>query len=306
MYERFTDRARKVMQLANQEAQRFNHEYIGTEHVLLGLIKEGSGVAANVLKNLDIDLRKIRMEVEKLVQSGPDMVTTEEIDRQLPQDPRLPTLREQLADVSLCVLLDARSDGMEFEQLLTTLLAAGVRMIQIRDKSASDAVLLDRGQRAAAVAQRIAAAAIITVNDRIAVAAAAGIDGVHIGADDLPVPLARQLLGSKQLIGRTAHDLNEARAAAAAGADYLGIGPCYPSTTKAFARQASREFLRSTAAEIPLPIFAIGGITPDRLDELAAIGIQRVAVSAAVTAAADPAAAAGRFLEALSRRTVRR
>jgi ATP-dependent Clp protease ATP-binding subunit ClpC len=72
------------MQLANQEAQRFNHEYIGTEHVLLGLIKEGSGVAANVLKNLDIDLRKIRMEVEKLVQSGPDMVTM----GKLPQTPR--------------------------------------------------------------------------------------------------------------------------------------------------------------------------------------------------------------------------
>ena len=71
MYERFTDRARKVMQLANQEAQRFNHEYIGTEHVLLGLVKEGSGVAANVLKNLDIDLRKIRLEVEKIVQHGP-------------------------------------------------------------------------------------------------------------------------------------------------------------------------------------------------------------------------------------------
>ncbi|MCO6046839.1 ATP-dependent Clp protease ATP-binding subunit [Aeoliella sp. ICT_H6.2] len=84
MYERFTDRARKVMQLANQEAQRFNHEYIGTEHVLLGLIKEGSGVAANVLKNLDVDLRKIRLEVEKLVQSGPDMVTM----GRLPQTPR--------------------------------------------------------------------------------------------------------------------------------------------------------------------------------------------------------------------------
>src|SRR5207237_3503352 len=69
MYERFTDRARKVMQLANQEAQRLNHEYIGTEHVLFGLIKEGSGVAANVLKNLDIDLRKIRLEIEKIVQS---------------------------------------------------------------------------------------------------------------------------------------------------------------------------------------------------------------------------------------------
>src|ERR1700745_2716843 len=70
MYERFTDRARKVMQLANQEAQRFNHEYIGTEHILLGLVKEGSGVAANVLKNLDVDLRKIRLEVEKIVQHG--------------------------------------------------------------------------------------------------------------------------------------------------------------------------------------------------------------------------------------------
>src|SRR5271168_2531494 len=84
MYERFTDRARKVMQLANQEAQRFNHEYIGTEHILLGLVKEGSGVAANVLKNLDIDLRKIRLEVEKIVQSGPDMVTM----GKLPQTPR--------------------------------------------------------------------------------------------------------------------------------------------------------------------------------------------------------------------------
>lgn len=84
MYERFTDRARKVMQLANQEAQRFNHEYIGTEHILLGLVKEGSGVAANVLKNLEVDLRKIRLEVEKLVQSGPEMVTV----GKLPQTPR--------------------------------------------------------------------------------------------------------------------------------------------------------------------------------------------------------------------------
>src|ERR1700741_68867 len=84
MYERFTDRARKVMQLTNQEAIALNHEYIGTEHILLGLVKEGSGVAANVLKNLDIDLRKIRLEVEKIVQAGPDMVTM----GKLPHTPR--------------------------------------------------------------------------------------------------------------------------------------------------------------------------------------------------------------------------
>ena len=84
MFERFTERARKVMALANQEAQRFNHEYIGTEHLLLGLVKEGSGVGANVLKNLGVDLRKVRMEVEKLVKAGPDMVTM----GKLPQTPR--------------------------------------------------------------------------------------------------------------------------------------------------------------------------------------------------------------------------
>jgi ATP-dependent Clp protease ATP-binding subunit ClpC len=70
MYERFTDRSRKVMQLANEEAQRFNHEYIGTEHILLGLVKEGAGVGANVLKNLNVDLRKVRLEVEKIVLAG--------------------------------------------------------------------------------------------------------------------------------------------------------------------------------------------------------------------------------------------
>jgi ATP-dependent Clp protease ATP-binding subunit ClpC len=84
MFERFTDRARKVMALANQEAQRLNHEYIGTEHILLGLVKEGSGVGANVLKNLDVDLRKVRLEVEKLVKAGPEMVTM----GKLPQTPR--------------------------------------------------------------------------------------------------------------------------------------------------------------------------------------------------------------------------
>src|SRR5438045_2889657 len=75
MYERFTDRARKVMALANAEAKRFRHEYIGTEHILLGLVQEGSGVAANVLKNLDVDLPRIRLEAEKLVQPSPDLVT---------------------------------------------------------------------------------------------------------------------------------------------------------------------------------------------------------------------------------------
>ncbi len=94
MFETFTDRARKVMALANQEAQRFNHEYIGTEHILLGLVKEGSGVGTNVLKNLDVDLRKVRLEVEKLVKSGPENVTM----GKLPQTPRSKKVIEYAID----------------------------------------------------------------------------------------------------------------------------------------------------------------------------------------------------------------
>ncbi len=90
MFDKFTDRARKVMALAREEAKRFNHEYIGTEHILLGLVKEGSGVAANVLQNLDIDLKKIRMEIEKIVQTGPDLVSV----GQLPFTPRVKKVLE--------------------------------------------------------------------------------------------------------------------------------------------------------------------------------------------------------------------
>ncbi|MFQ5964861.1 MAG: ATP-dependent Clp protease ATP-binding subunit [Candidatus Scalinduaceae bacterium] len=90
MFDKFTDRARKVMALAREEAKRFNHEYIGTEHILLGLVKEGSGVAANVLQNMDIDLKKIRLEVEKIVQAGPDLVSV----GQLPFTPRVKKVLE--------------------------------------------------------------------------------------------------------------------------------------------------------------------------------------------------------------------
>lgn len=87
MYDRFTDRARKVMQLANQAAQSLNHEYIGTEHILIGLLKEGTGVAANVLRNLNLDSVQIRAAVESIVQPGPDCLAI----GKLPQTPRAKT-----------------------------------------------------------------------------------------------------------------------------------------------------------------------------------------------------------------------
>jgi ATP-dependent Clp protease ATP-binding subunit ClpC len=95
MYERFTDRARKVMQLANQECQRFNHEYIGTEHLLIGLAKEGSGVASNVLKNMGVSLAAARVEVEKIIIAGPQ---GQMMMGKIPHSPRLKKVIEYAID----------------------------------------------------------------------------------------------------------------------------------------------------------------------------------------------------------------
>jgi len=116
VYERFTDRAHKVLQLANQEAQRFNHEYIGTEHILLGLVKQRAGVAVQVLKNLKIDLWRIRQQVEQIVQAGPDMVTM----GILPKTPRAKKVIEHAIEESRRL----NRDHVGTEHLLVGLLRA--------------------------------------------------------------------------------------------------------------------------------------------------------------------------------------
>ena len=198
--------------------------------------------------------------------------------------------RDRLAGVALCVLVDGRDDVAVFERLVEGLFGAGVRMLQIRDKDLPIAFITDRMQRAVAISRRHdpARPPLVVVTDRPDIAVAVGADGVHVGADDLPVPLVRRVLGPGSVIGSTAHSIAEARTAAAAGADYLGIGPCFPSATKSFAEHAPPEFLRTVCRELAVPSFAIGGVTLERLDTLAALGVTRVAVASAVTRAADP------------------
>ncbi len=206
-----------------------------------------------------------------------------------------------LAGISLCVLVSGGPDADGFERLVTSLFETGVRMVQIRDKELADAVLIARVQAAMAIGRRTVPQSppVVIVNDRVQVARSAGADGVHLGATDMPVVEARLLLGDDAIIGRTTHALDEAHRGIAAGADYLGVGPCFPSKTKAFSSHASRDFL-AQAARLPIPVFAIGGITAERLDELRSLGIKRIAVAAAVTAAADPAWSARQFLQALA------
>ena len=211
--------------------------------------------------------------------------------------------RERLAGISLCVLVGGQAALTDFDRLVSSLVEAGVRMLQIRDKTLHPPALAERVARAVEIVRRLAPdePALVVVNDRVDVAAAVGADGAHTGADDLPTPLARRVLGPQALLGRTAHSVAEARAAALDGADYLGIGPCFPSSTKAFREFAAADFLRPVSREISLPAFAIGGVTLERLDELASLGVTRVAVSAAVTGARDPAAAAAAIIERLGK-----
>lgn len=208
---------------------------------------------------------------------------------------------DRLVGIGLCVLVDGCGDVAAFRRLVETLFAAGLPMLQVRDKRLPTPALVERVRIAVAAAERRGACRpVVIVNDRADVAAVCGADGVHVGADDLPVPLARRVVGEPRLVGRTAHDLAAVHRAVAEGADYLGIGPCFPSVTKAFAADAPRGFLTAAVRESSVPAFAIGGVTLDRLEELAALGITRVAVAAAITAAVDPAAATTAFLNRLN------
>ena len=199
----------------------------------------------------------------------------------------------RLADISLCVLLDVDRPKIEFKMLVGQLLAAGVNMIQLRDKKANTSLLCERTKTITQQARQYAESTagkrcIVLVNDRADVAVAANADGVHLGETDLPVNLARKVCGHDFIIGRTAHSIDEAKQAVLDGADYLGVGPCYPGNTKQFKEFATDTFLRYVSEEIRLPVFAIGGITSDNLDRLVRLGVKRVAIASSITDAADP------------------
>ena len=201
--------------------------------------------------------------------------------------------RKMFADIRLCVLLDVDQPQAEFKTLVGQLLDAGVRMIQLRDKKASTALLCERADM---ILQQVRQHAemkagkrcLVLINDRADVAAAVNADGVHLGETDLPVNLARKVCGHEFIIGRTAHSIDEAKQAVREGVDYLGVGPCYPSTTKQFEYFASDAFLRDVSKEIQLPIFGIGGIASDNIDRLIHLGVTRVAIASSITGAADP------------------
>lgn len=174
--------------------------------------------------------------------------------------------------------------------MLAGVLGAGVRLFQYRNKTGSRRDILDAAARLAQAVH--AAGAVLIVNDHPDIALASGADGVHLGQDDLPVEEARRLCGGNLLIGISTHSREQAVAAAAGGADYLGFGPLFPTVTKDAGPAQGRERLRMVKDAVAIPVLAIGGITVENAAEAVRAGADGVAVISAILAAPDAGAAA--------------
>jgi len=205
---------------------------------------------------------------------------------------------ERLGRARLYVLIDGGPSAEQFTRLVRSLVEAGVHVLQLRDKRLNDRELLDRARRLRELTR--GSDTLFIVNDRADVAALSRADGVHVGQDELSVQDARTVVGPDPLVGVSTHSIEQARQAVLDGANYLGVGPVFPSGTKPFEEIPGLPLLRAVAAEIRLPAFAIGGITRENLPEILSTGLRRVAVGGAVAAASDPARAAGELLAALT------
>jgi thiamine-phosphate pyrophosphorylase len=188
--------------------------------------------------------------------------------------------RRVLRDVTIYAIVDGGPTVTDFQSHIDRLLAAGVDAIQLREKRLSDRALLERCHILSARAQSYPALAII--NDRPDLAVLSGADGVHLGQADLSVASARRIVGAERLIGVSTHALAQAQQAVLDGADYLGVGPMFASTTKEFPSFAGPQTLGQIASQISLPLFAIGGIAPANIDQIVAAGGTRVALRAAL------------------------
>jgi thiamine-phosphate pyrophosphorylase len=205
--------------------------------------------------------------------------------------------RHQLLERSHLYLVTSAS-----EQLFTTVEAAlqgGLTLVQYREKTADDAVRLSYAQKLCQMCHHYGA--LFIMNDRVDLALAVDADGVHLGQQDIPIALARQLLGSQRLIGRSTTNAEEMRRAIDEGADYIGVGPIYETPTKEGKAAAGLEYVQYAAKQATIPWFAIGGIDPSNINEVLGAGAQRVAIVRAIMQAEQPTLVTQYFLSQLTR-----
>jgi thiamine-phosphate pyrophosphorylase len=204
--------------------------------------------------------------------------------------------RERLARARLYVVTDARDRRGDLEPFLGAVLGAGCDIVQLREKRAEVGDVMRWGEVFAESARRHGA--LFTINDRADVALALGADGVHVGQDDLPAAWARRILGHDAVVGVSCHSARD-HDLAPPEADYLTAGPVWETPTKPGRPGTGLDLVRSAAANVSHPWFAIGGIDPDNVEEVVDAGARRIVVVRAVTEADDPGAATKSLLARL-------
>jgi len=204
----------------------------------------------------------------------------------------------KLTSAHLYVLIEGHSDNDAFAKDVDELVAAGVHIIQLRDKQLNDRELLLRARTARDVVAN--SNCLLVINDRPDIAMLANAHGVHVGQEELEVQDVRSLVGDGMLVGVSTHDIHQAREAQRLGADYIGCGPTFRSTTKQFDNFPAVAFLSEVAEEIRIPAFAIGGIDHSNLKDVLATGMTRIAVAGAVTASSDRTSSVQQLLTQLT------
>lgn len=206
---------------------------------------------------------------------------------------------QKLAEARLYLVTAPSNNLLE---IVEAALQAGLSLVQYRDKDADDAVRLSNAHKLCQLCHRYGA--LFIVNDRVDLALAVDADGVHLGQEDIPIALARQLLGAQRLIGRSTHKPDDLHRAIEEGADYLGVGPVYETPTKEGKPAAGLEYVRYAATHATIPWFAIGGIDSDNLQEVLSTKTDRVAVVRAIMQAEQPSLVTRYFLSQLSSRQI--
>ena len=209
-----------------------------------------------------------------------------------------PDRRQRLEAAQLYVLVDGRESKQAFETFARALIDAGVDVLQLRDKHLADRQLLERARTLRQFTR--SSATLLVINDRPDIAVLSEADGVHVGQEELPVADVRRLVGPEILIGLSTHSVAQAEDAVAQGADYIGCGPVFPSTTKEFASFPGVELVSAVCQRVSLPAFAIGGVRQENLPQLLACGCRRIVVGGALAAADNPAAEVRRLRQMLT------
>jgi thiamine-phosphate pyrophosphorylase len=197
---------------------------------------------------------------------------------------------ERLDQARLYLLLTGARCPASLDWTIAEAALGGVDVVQMREKDLTDRELLDRARRMRAWTRQ--ADLLFIINDRPDIARLVEADGVHLGQDDLPVAAARRIVGPECLIGVSTHNRAQLMRAIDDGADYLGVGPVFPSSTKSFEELAGLEYVREASELTAIPFFALGGIVAENVQQVVDAGASRIAVSAAIAAADEPRHAA--------------